>query len=377
VTQVRPRVVAIDARGYFTGGGVGRYTRHLVSELVASPTRGVELLLLISNQHGPEDLDLPAAAADAARPVTVRVSQAEWMNAAQEDRWLEGEVADADLFHSLTGHWLSQDRPSIATLLDMTPILKPRLAGADARRSGQRIGDQLARARHLLAISHSTARDAQSVPGRLPSITVVPLAAAPIFRPGVPSAETLSALALKPDGFLLAVSVLSPHKNLVRLVDAYAASGVDVPLVVAGAQRDDTHRVQSAIRRHGLEDRVRLIGRVADADLAALYASCRAFVYPSLYEGFGLPVLEAMACGAAVVASRTSSIPEVAGDAALLIDPARTRSLVAALKRIHHDAALREQLRRLAVVRAASFSWSRTAAATLRIYDGVLEARAA
>jgi glycosyltransferase involved in cell wall biosynthesis len=120
-----------------------------------------------------------------------------------------------------------------------------------------------------------------------------------------------------------------------------------------------------------------LIGRLPDPDLAALYGSCHAFIYPSLYEGFGLPVLEAMACGAAVVASRTSSIPEVAGDAALLVDPARTRSLVAAIKRIHQDGALRDRLRRLAVVRAAAFSWNRNAAATLRIYSGVLEARAA
>lgn len=373
MTSPQPWVVAIDARGYFTGGGVGRYTRNLVRELVASPARAVALRLLISNQHQPRDLEV-----DVPDDVQVVVSQAEWMNAAEEDRWLEGEVADAAIFHSLTGHWLSQDRPSIATLLDMTPILKPRLAGADARKSGQRIADQLSRASHLVAISHSTARDAQSVPGgRLPPMTVVPLAAAPVFRPGVASADTLAGLELTPDGFLLAVSVLSPHKNLVRLVDAYAASGVDVPLVVAGAHRDDTDRVQLAIRRQSLEGRVRLIGRVSDVDLAALYARCRAFVYPSLYEGFGLPVLEAMACGAAVVASRTSSIPEVAGDAALLVDPARTRSLVAALKRIHQDTPLREQLRRLAVVRAASFSWGRTAAATLRIYDGVLEARAA
>ena len=121
---------------------------------------------------------------------------------------------------------------------------------------------------------------------------------------------------------------------------------------------------------------MRLITDVSDEDLAALYGRCRAFVYPSVSEGFGLPVVEALACGAAVIACRTSSIPEIAGDAALLVDAARTRSFVSALKRIDGDQALRDHLRRRAVVRAAAFSWARTAAATQRVYDQALEARA-
>ena len=376
----QPRLVAVDARGYFTGGGTGRYTRNLVRELVSARTRDVALRLLISNQHQPGDLEFPIDddVRGGSPPVRVVVSRAGWMNREEEDRWLEEEVADAGVFHSLTGHWLPLGVPCVATLYDLTPLVRPRLVGAQARRLGRQIADTVARASQLIVISHSTARDARAVLGdALPPMVMIPAAAAPMFRPGVPAADVLAAHALRRDDFLLTVSVLNPHKNLLRLVDAYAASGSGVPLVVAGAHRDDTGRIRAAIERHRLEDRVRLVGRVTDQELVALYGSCRAFIYPSLYEGFGLPVIEAMACGAAVVASRTSSIPEVAGDAALLADPARTRSLAAAIRRIVHDDDLRDTLRRRAIVRAATFSWARAAAATLGVYNGVLDARAA
>jgi glycosyltransferase involved in cell wall biosynthesis len=331
-----PRVVAIDARGYFTGGGTGRYTRNLVRDLVSAPARDVALRLLISNQHQPGDLDFPIG--DDARPgtppVTVVVSRAGWTNREEEEKYLEDEVGDADLFHSLTGHWLPLGVPSVATLYDLTPLVRPRLVGEQARQFGQQIADTVVRASQLIVISHSTAHDARSVlGGAVPPMVMIPAAAAPHFRPGIAGPDVLAAYALQESGFLLTVSVINPHKNLMRLVDAYAASGVELPLVVVGAHRDDIDRVRARIERLRLQDRVRLIGRVSDQELAVLYGTCRAFIYPSLYEGFGLPVIEAMACGAAVVASRTSSIPEVAGDAALLADPARTRSLAAAIRR--------------------------------------------
>lgn len=379
------RIVAIDARGYCSGGGIGRYTRNLVRAVGAALTPGMELRLLISARHQPGDLDLPFLEAartsfDAARNVTVRVSKAGWMNADEEDRWLDDEIAGVHLFHSLTGHWLPRNDAirTIATLHDLTPLMRPRFASPEGRRASLRIATQVGRASQLIVASHSTAGDARAaLAGRVPPITVIPEAAAPVFRPGVSASETLLQYDLQPDAFFLAVGVLKLHGNLERLIAAYAQSGVDAPLIVAGAPRETTLRIREAIATQGLGARVRLIGEVSDAQLAALYGACRAFVYPSLYEGFGLPVIEALACGAAVVAARSSSIPEVTGDAALLADPARTRSLVAAIKRIDTDGPLREQLRRLAIVRAAAFSWARTAAATQRVYDSVLEARAA
>ena len=367
------QTVVIDARGYFTGGGIGRYTRNLVRELVRTHDGRTRLRLLISKQHQPADLD--PSIADGADVV---VSDAAWLDADEENRWLEGEVAGADLFHSLTGHWLPRETPSVATLHDLTATVRPRLTGEETRAFGKRVTDSVARARHVVAVSGSTARDARRTFGRrTPPITVIPEAAEPLFRPQRSRLDVLSRYHVNTDGYLLAVSALSPHKNLVRLINAYAVSSVRVPLLLAGAERADTPRIRQTIADRGLQHQVSLIGCVSDDDLAMLYSGCRAFVYPSLYEGFGLPVLEAMACGAAVVASRSSSIPEIVGDAALLVDPERTRSLAAALVRIDSDAPLRVGLRHRALIRAASFSWPRTAAATRDVYARVLKGRAA
>jgi len=117
---------------------------------------------------------------------------------------------------------------------------------------------------------------------------------------------------------------------------------------------------------------VRFVGRVDDNDLPALYRLARVFVFPSLYEGFGLPPLEALACGTPVVASNTSSLPEVLGDAALLVPPLDVGAWVQALRRALTDAALRRTLSQRGLERAAHFTWQRTAEATLRVYEGVL-----
>ena len=114
---------------------------------------------------------------------------------------------------------------------------------------------------------------------------------------------------------------------------------------------------------------IRLLGYVPEADLAALMNGALAFVYPSLYEGFGLPPLEAMACGTPVITSNRSSLPEVVGDAALLVDPERTRDLADAMGRVVDDAPLREELRERGLKRAQEFSWERTARLTAQVYE--------
>jgi glycosyltransferase involved in cell wall biosynthesis len=165
-----------------------------------------------------------------------------------------------------------------------------------------------------------------------------------------------------PERYILFVGSLDPRKNLRGLLQAWEqiSTRLDCPLVICGAS---SHVFRSAgIDR--LPESVVLSGYVADEDLPALYAGASLFVYPSLYEGFGLPVIEAMACGTPVVCSSTTALGEVAGDAACLVDPAEPESIAAGILRVAEDESLRGKLRGRGVQRAAEFSWNRTARET-------------
>lgn len=205
-------------------------------------------------------------------------------------------------------------------------------------------------------------------------IWVIPLASRfPIS--GVAPQPPKSA-ALRPGRFWLAVGTLEPRKNYPTLLRAYAALLQEVPdadpLVIAGGQGWRMEYLQALIASLGLQQRVHLLGYVSDAELQWLYAHCKAFVYPSLFEGFGLPVLEAMSLGAAVITSRATSLPEVAGEAALLVDPHQAEELRDAMLQLHRNPALREDLKSRAFAQAARFSWEKTARQVLAVYERVL-----
>jgi glycosyltransferase involved in cell wall biosynthesis len=202
-------------------------------------------------------------------------------------------------------------------------------------------------------------------------IRVTPLAASPIFRP-VPETDCREVARRYAIGgpYFLFVGNLEPRKNLERLLEAFAGiPDRGYQLVIAGSAWFRGHRVAVKIAALGLGNRVRLLGRVPRADLPPLMGGATAFVYPSLLEGFGLPVLEAMACGTAVVTSSSSALGEVAGDAALKVDPRDMSMLRDALVAVSEDAGLRRSLERRAVDRAAEFSWNATARATRAAYQ--------
>ncbi len=207
----------------------------------------------------------------------------------------------------------------------------------------------------------------------------MPLAASPAFRP-VESPEARQAVCARygvAPGFILAVGNLQPRKNLHRLVAAFRtllAEGLaDRQLVLVGkdALRSDQFRaeVQDLIE----SGRLVLTGYVPEADLPALYGAASVFVYPSLYEGFGLPILEAMACGTPVVTSNCSSMLEVAGSAAQLADPLRTEQLAAAIRAIVERPELAASLAAQGRARAAQFTWEKTAQQTVDVYRLVLQ----
>ncbi len=164
-----------------------------------------------------------------------------------------------------------------------------------------------------------------------------------------------------PFPYLLCVSNRKPHKNEFRVVEAFARAALtfDTRLVFTGKP---TVELANCIERHHVESRVHFVGMVPDAQLPSLYSSSEGLIFVSLYEGFGLPVLEAMACGTPVVTSNTSALPEVAGDAAVLVDPTSVEQIIEAIERIVSDNSLRQRLRDKGLARAATFSWVRTTA---------------
>lgn len=178
--------------------------------------------------------------------------------------------------------------------------------------------------------------------------------------------------------YLLAVGSLQPRKNLLRLLRAYARVRAEQPdfrlqLVLVGRQLWLYQEILRAIKQQQFAADVIVTNYVADEDLPALYRSAAALVYPSLFEGFGLPPLEAMACGTPVVTSNTSSLPEVVGPAALLVDPYDEAALAQALWQIARDEALRARLRTAGLVQAQQFTWQAAAAKTLAVYQAVAQ----
>jgi glycosyltransferase involved in cell wall biosynthesis len=178
--------------------------------------------------------------------------------------------------------------------------------------------------------------------------------------------------------FVLYAGNIKPHKNLERLIEAFhilrqSPAFKDVQLLIIGDEISKYATLRRAVHRHKLHKSVRFFGFVPDRTLAALYRLANVFVFPSLYEGFGLPPLEAMASGTPVVTSNVSSLPEVVGDAAIMIDPYEPAAIADAIERVLTDDALRADLQRRGLARAREFSWERSISRVREIYDEVMQ----
>lgn len=265
-----------------------------------------------------------------------------------------------DAFFAPAGHLplLATGVPEIVTVHDLAIYRHPEwFPPGQPLATRVVVPRSLRRAQALIAVSESTARDCVELFGVARSrITVVPHGVAARFRP-VPGRR----LDL-PEGYVLFVSTLEPRKNLPTLLDAWAALEPRPPLVVGGGWgwRHDEIEARLASAPPG----VTLLGPVDPDDLPALYAGAACLAHPAWYEGFGLPVLEAMACGTPVVCSDTSSLPEVGGDAVLYAPPGDRAAWTAALRRVLDDPALAADLSARGRERAAAFTWGRAAEAT-------------
>ena len=209
-------------------------------------------------------------------------------------------------------------------------------------------------------------------------VVVAPLAADPIFRPLHDTARLAEVRARYGTGehFILCVGTLEPRKNLKTVIEAYVrlrrADATRHRLVLVGQQGWLYDDIFAAARASGYEEDLVFTGYVPDQDLVALFSAADLFVYPSIFEGFGLPVVEALACGTPVVTSNTSSLPEVVGDAALMVDPLDVEELARVTATVLTDAGIRAWLSARGPQQAATFSWERTARIVLRVYQDVL-----
>ncbi len=215
------------------------------------------------------------------------------------------------------------------------------------------------------------------------NIVVIPNAAPAMFRPLAREAAAASVWSRFriPGPFLLTVGDLQPRKNQLGLIQAFAEmirAHPELPhrLVLAGKETWFAPRIHRAAETSGVSDRIHFTGFVCDADLLQLYNACEFFVFPSFYEGFGLPVLEAMACARAVTCSNASALVEVVDAAAILFDPDSTGQMVRAMLDLLLDAELRARMERIGLQRAAQFSWQKTAQRTLEVYHEVAGGRA-
>lgn len=277
--------------------------------------------------------------------------------------------------------------PLVVTVHDVIPFLFPAYRASLAMRLYLRLVSRVARRAHaVITDSEHSKRDIVRVLGISPDrIVAIPLAADRRFRPAADPgllAELRQRFGL-PGPVIFNVGGLDARKNLPALIEAFALAvpelDSDTRLVIAGRPHAENPRLypplEPIVRRFGLERHVVLTGAVSEEDKLGLYQLADLYVYPSLYEGFGLSPLEAMACGTPVVAANRSSLPEVVGEGGLLVEPV-PRELAAAISRVLLDERLRQELARRALDRAARFSWERTARETLAVYYQVLGHRA-
>jgi len=366
--------IAIDARK-LRDYGIGTYVRNLLRHL-ARLDDYTEYIVLCRD----EDRAFAAELGENFRAVPERSG-----GYSLREQWalpLDLRRERADLFHA-PHYVLPPLTPcrSVVTIHDCIHLRFPqylsnRLGYAYARTS---MWFATHRAARVLTVSEASKRDILEyfdVPES--KITVIYNAIDERFSEEPPADEVMRVRERYQlnDPFILYAGNIKPHKNLERLIEAFHIIRKGelefVKLLIIGDEISKYAALRRTVHRYKLHKHVRFFGFVPDATLAILYRLARVFVFPSLYEGFGLPPLEAMASGTPVITSNVSSLPEVAGDAAMLIDPYQTDAIAGAMRRVLMDDRLRDDMRERGLARAREFSWGRSVRRVREIYDEVL-----
>jgi glycosyltransferase involved in cell wall biosynthesis len=356
--------------------GIGRYTRGLVRALTRLDAEN-QYTLLVLGQSGVQFVPtaLPTNFDIRFVPISDRWATVLWhrLNLPLPVEVFSGR---ADIFHGPSFTLPPSFAPSLLTVHDLSFMRYPQ--GAHAALLAwltKAVPRSLHRADHVLADSESTRAD-------LVELMQIPLDQITIIGAGVDenfklesAPEILAHVRARyqlPDHFVLSVSTLEPRKNFTGLIAAFeqmaVSSVTDLHLVIAGGKGWLYDDIFAAAETSPLRERIHFAGYVADEDLPALYSLATLFAFPSRYEGFGIPVLEAMACGTPVVCADNSSLPEVAGDAALLVEATDTEALADAMHRLSIDASLREGLISRGYEQARKFTWEKSAGRLLHVY---------
>jgi glycosyltransferase involved in cell wall biosynthesis len=364
------------------GGGIGRYTRNLIRALAHLDTENQYMLFVAGGWGGGDGLGpWPANFRVRSIPLSDRWVHLFWqrMRLPVPVQTITGPL---DLFHSPDFVLPPTGRtPAILTVHDLSFLRVPQFFVPGFREYLEMaVSRAVNQAACILADSESTRGDLMQLMGVEPErVTVLYPGVESRFRP-VEEAQTLAAVRARyqlPGSFILGLSTLQPRKNFDGLIEAFRrllapiADGpemAELHLVIAGGKGWMYEDTLAQVQRIGLGDRVHFPGFVAEADLPALYCLASAFAFPSWYEGFGLPLLEAMACGTPVVAANNSSLPEVVGEAGLLVDAADVDALSEALGRLLTDGALQGRLIRAGLDRARHFTWKGAAQQLLHVY---------
>ena len=356
--------------------GIGRYVSQLAKALVEQ-LKEDEQLVLLRDLTQPSRWQLPPSSSNI-KSIETSISPFSLSQQWQLSSLLQKH--QVDVYHSpyyLMPYGLKT--ATIVTIHDLTPQLFPQYVPGLAR-IVFKLATKLAlwRSTHIVTVSEHTKQDLlQHYHLPLQRATAIHHAPDRSFQPQpIQKIVQLRKKYALSANYMLYFGINKPHKNLTRLIRAWHLLSSeqktgDVLLVIAGAWDKRYPEVKAEVSCLNLGEYIRFLGPISNTDLPTLYAGATGFVFPSLYEGFGLPVIEAMACGTAVACSNTSSLPEVGGDAALYFDPNNVEEMAQQIGRLLTDQSLRENLAQRGLAQARRFAWQKTAAQTLSLYRSI------
>ena len=375
--------IAIDyTPAYEQGAGIGRYVRELVSALTQQDQQTAYRLFV--------------AGASSTQDLPTFPANYQWQTTRLSPKWLarlwhrlhfplhiERFIGDVDLYHA-TDFVLPPTHKSTKTILtvhDLSFVRVPETASPSLRQYlNQVVPKSVEKATHILADSQATKDDLIELYGTPESkITVLLSGVQDNYQPIVDRQKLTNIrekYSIPNHPYLFSVGTVQPRKNYSRIIQALAQlrqHGYDLSLIIAGGKGWLEDEMYQTIKQTQMSEYVHLIGFVDDADLPALYTSAEVTIFPSLYEGFGFPVLESMACGTPVVTSNVSSLPEVGGDVALLVNPTKVDEITQAIQKILDDPDHYQNLSQRGLEHIKKFSWANSAKQLKQIYDTVLQ----